>query len=1641
MIKRIWFAVLLIPALVFAQDQVGVFPDRAPIFSKSIVFDQKLNRTAPFIALEQGTIVSAQNMRRPAPGVMAGWGPRRGMAKNNSTAIGNEAIDSLHQFINPTFSIRCFLAQTDDKIYLATNDPPGTGTTFGSSQISLTTDAGDMFSDGIGDDWVGAAGGTNPVAWSGGTAYPDGFKIVIGAATPSSISITNDGFETGNDPPTGWTEANATAVTGTTVPQGGSKDVEVTSTSAGSELAGIYQDIAAAPGVEYTISYWARRDALVTSSITNEGFETGGTPPTGWTNSNATSVSGTTDPHGGSKDAVITPTAADSESAGIYQDISVSASTSYTISYWAYRVDQDFAFSNGTFESGTTGWTANDATLASGTTHYHGGSKDLEVTSTVASSSKAGGYQDITVEPNTEYTLTSWAYRATEVADFVSNGTFEAGTTGWTAANATLASGTTSPHGGSKDLEITATAADSSTAGGYQDITVEPNTSYTITFWAYTGAAASGTYYPAAATDDGTWSDAPSFASTAYGAFGRGGTYKSNSFVSFKSATIPVGSEITGAYVKYTAHSSESGTTCNANMYFENADTGSQPTSYATAEALSLTSAVANSSVAAQTAGVQYDTPAMISILQGVVSRSGWSSGNALTWVIKNNASSVNAFRNFESYDQAPTKKPELHVTYTGGTPAITVQAYTVGDALISTPATATYSPTASTWTQYTSTFTTPATTSYIRLYLASNGPVGTKAEFDDVTVKLTTPTTGNPLAGITVEAYTVLDALISTPKSTTHNPTTATWTEYDDTFTTPATTSYIRVYLASNSDILGQVVEFDDITIAPTSDPYPQTNPSHVMQALNAAKAVLSTLDTDDNDPTDSTWTEYSADVITPVLGVYVRLYLGAKAPSTDFLNEVEFDDVEIATTAGGPYPSHVMQFLNAGSGVIETASTQNNEPVVGTWTQYSAQAISPALTAYIRLYLGCNSTPAGEVTQFDTLTSVVAVPPAGLDVTDGYEEVRNELTTRYIPYPTAILDPVYVGFRRPVDGIHFYISGTPNSNVETMAVSYWKGADSAWNPVGNLVDGTIISATTLAQSGSMTWDHGPDGETPRVLPGTSDDLYWYRLIPSGTLSSGLTVYKVTVADDIDEIANLWSGYSVLASGCLLDEGSGYSDYTAEVTDGTDVNYMALDSLANTSEVYVGFEERAQGINIHMVAGSVNGDATVVTVKYWDGDSWVSVGDLVDGTSNGTDSLAQTGMIQWDGDAFREIKMVLGGLKVPYFWYQLSWSVALDADVQVWEVSYAAKPDPLKKYDGVINYNNYALWWPGADAGTLDYSQQGYAHILNGPYAGTTLPIFGGGEVNAVTMLGTSAIVSTKDPYQTYYVQENNPAIFTPILVSDKVGTIAPKTLISIDSGIRLFTSEIQVRAAIFMAADGIYMTDGDTILNISTPISDYFDTSSGPYIEPEYMNISYAWLNHEEKTVHFAVPMNVSGSGTQQVLNREIVYAYLTDEWYDVYKRATAANCGLDVIGSANEYLTYVGGFLGYVYRSNTGTADGTTAITHNIKTSPILPLQGLISDPLNYSSTLRRIKIKAKADTTSSSVAGVTVFPDSITTGVSAGDVSLENTGYGSVAGALNVNQNGDEFALEFESSLLNATMELYGFTMDFMPQRPE
>ena len=175
-------------------------------------------------------------------------------------------------------------------------------------------------------------------------------------------------------------------------------------------------------------------------------------------------------------------------------------------------------------------------------------------------------------------------------------------------------------------------------------------------------------FYPAASGDDGFGElPAGAFSTTSLSLFV--GNYLGvnyNVFVRFPSINIPQGATITSAFVRFFCQTSTSGVTCNLNCYFNDEDIAVAPTNISEFNTLSLTTAIAWNNLEAWNAGTQYDTPSLVSILQDIIDRIGWSSNNAVQIIIKNNSSSIDASRQPSSWDSAAqAERAELHVTWT----------------------------------------------------------------------------------------------------------------------------------------------------------------------------------------------------------------------------------------------------------------------------------------------------------------------------------------------------------------------------------------------------------------------------------------------------------------------------------------------------------------------------------------------------------------------------------------------------------------------------------------------------------------------------------------------------------------------------------------------------------------------------------------------------------------------------------------------------------------------------------------------------------------------------------------------------------------------------------------------------------------
>ena len=131
-------------------------------------------------------------------------------------------------------------------------------------------------------------------------------------------------------------------------------------------------------------------------------------------------------------------------------------------------------------------------------------------------------------------------------------------------------------------------------------------------------------------------------------------------YMRFPNITIPQGSTITEAYMQVVLYSNASGTvipTIRAN----DVDDAPQVETAAQGQSLVLTSESSDSSSPAQSAGETYVTSDFSNVVQEVVDRPGWVSGNAIGLYISLNT----GIRFWSSYHNRETlAQPQFHVTY-----------------------------------------------------------------------------------------------------------------------------------------------------------------------------------------------------------------------------------------------------------------------------------------------------------------------------------------------------------------------------------------------------------------------------------------------------------------------------------------------------------------------------------------------------------------------------------------------------------------------------------------------------------------------------------------------------------------------------------------------------------------------------------------------------------------------------------------------------------------------------------------------------------------------------------------------------------------------------------------------------------------
>jgi hypothetical protein len=176
--------------------------------------------------------------------------------------------------------------------------------------------------------------------------------------------------------------------------------------------------------------------------------------------------------------------------------------------------------------------------------------------------------------------------------------------------------------------------------------------------------------------DDSYTLDASIFTNSA--TFMRAGRVDMQTNTRFLNVTIPPGATIDSANISYRAfnNNTSGGTSVKTIIQAEDADNATAPTSYADFNGRTMTTALVNWTMPSFTDGVWYDTPDFKSVVQEVVDRGGWSSGNALSIYLKKDATAQATYwRQMRSYEYATGDVAQLTVVYTasgGGDPTPT---------------------------------------------------------------------------------------------------------------------------------------------------------------------------------------------------------------------------------------------------------------------------------------------------------------------------------------------------------------------------------------------------------------------------------------------------------------------------------------------------------------------------------------------------------------------------------------------------------------------------------------------------------------------------------------------------------------------------------------------------------------------------------------------------------------------------------------------------------------------------------------------------------------------------------------------------------------------------------------------------------
>lgn len=576
-------------------------------------------------------------------------------------------------------------------------------------------------------------------------------------------------------------------------------------------------------------------------------------------------------------------------------------------------------------------------------------------------------------------------------------------------------------------------------------------------------------------------------------------------------------------------------------------------------------------------------------------------------------------------------------------------------------------------------------------------------------------------------------------------------------------------------------------------------------------------------------------------------------------------------------------------------------------------------------------------------------------------------------------------VGSTRPLKGIKYYVLNA-NGETSTLTAKEWTG--SAWSSL-SITDGTASGGVSLAQTGSVTFDSTVETSRPTVISG--EYLFWYQF----NLSAGnVDVYYITLDAPIQDVIDIWDATPISSIQFQVYDGGQWEDYSEEVTVETTVDYETnpvaaeLDDLANTEYIYIAFPDRISGIKFNMTS-HVNTNSATVTIYYWDGSAWVSVGAVTDDTAESGVSLAKSGYIHWNpaerGEEFPRnlfglhsswvTKKIIAQEKIrvdykghhgwliqppkteitshartieipPGYYYKIMWSATLSADVLVDTVTGIRAQEinaiPGYKFPFMFQGRSFLCSETSGEKNKCIYCMFEAPDVWNGAdsgalYFGDDTEIMASAILyNTYKSASFDQVIITKRN-ETYRLFGDGPENWMIDKLSSNIGCPAPLTMESCDVG--TFAGNELRNIAIWQSDAGVVMCDGAAIVDISEDIKCYWDPHDSRCIPTDRIDDSEATYDTDLQTYKLQIS---SGSG-QTSHNVELEYSLKHNEWTKLYRENTSGanplQCSFSVHDTNGNAYLYGATNEGYVYRLENGTNWDGTNIAQYVWTKDIL------------------------------------------------------------------------------------------------------